>query len=119
MLNLKYQKMLLRYESRWIYLTIFMPWLFLSSGVIKLYCAARLGHDINLKLMDVMTLWATGPQMNGLYTGRQVIAMSWVSDAFLYFGFAICFGIFAWGIFSSRKMNREIVAILKKHDECL
>jgi hypothetical protein len=117
MLNVKHKKELLRFEGKSFYLYICGPFLFIIFGVLYLIAAAKIGERIDLNLLEIIKLWIAGPKFHEHYSGALVKAISCASNAFLNFGFAILFGVFFLGVSKSRLMFREIVLILKKHNE--
>ncbi|MCP3929313.1 MAG: hypothetical protein GY705_09460 [Bacteroidetes bacterium] len=114
---MKYKKTLTRFEGKSFYLLMCVPFVCIIFGVLYLIAASRIGGLIDLNLVDIFKIWISGPVYDKAYSGMSIKAVGCLVNAFLQFGLALCSGILFHGVSKSRLMYREIVLILKKHNE--
>jgi hypothetical protein len=99
------------------YMICFAPVFMLLMGFLNLYASSKWSSLAKLDFLDLLKMWVRSIDIDISYSGVSLKALERFETALLQFGFALIFGIFAYGAKIQRIMNSKIIDILKKHNE--
>jgi len=117
MITTKHKKLLNIFQSRFFQLLWLIPISCFLFAFLYLCFAWYLGKQIDIDLVELIKTSFQGIDLQTKYSGEYFIALQTVNKAFFQYCLAVSTGVLVLFLSEVRKLFKEIIFFLKKHNE--
>jgi hypothetical protein len=117
MITPKHKKILSLFQSRFFQLLWLIPISCFLFACLYLFVGWYLGKALDIHLIELIKVSIQGVDFETKYSGEYIIAIQTINKAFFQYCIAVSTGVLVFFLSKVRKLFKEIIIILKKHNE--